>query len=72
MCDDVDEVVSRGVTGLVAETVEGSSLPLEGVDDVERGDGLSLWKKGRGGGMVRRCERKTDAKSNGDSLACSV
>jgi len=27
---------------LSAETVEGSSLSLERVDDVERGDGLSL------------------------------
>lgn len=27
---------------LTTETVEGTSLPLEGVDDVERGDGLAL------------------------------
>lgn len=27
---------------LCAETVEGSSLSLQGVDDIERGDGLSL------------------------------
>ena len=27
---------------LSTETVEGSALPLESVDDIERGDGLSL------------------------------
>ena len=29
-------------TRLSTETVKGSALPLESVDDVERGDGLSL------------------------------
>ena len=33
--------------GLVSETVKGPSLPLEGVNNVERGDGLSLWEDER-------------------------
>ena len=31
-----------GGNGLVSETVKGPSLPFEGVNDVEGGDGLSL------------------------------
>lgn len=48
--------------GLGTETVEGSSLSLEGVDDVERGDGLSLRVLGVGDGVsddVWRSEAKT-------------
>jgi len=30
------------VMNLATETVEGTALPLEGVDDVEGGDGLAL------------------------------
>lgn len=33
---------ARSATRLGAETVEGAALALEGVDDVERGDGLAL------------------------------
>jgi hypothetical protein len=59
-----------GGDGLVSETVKGPSLPLEGVNDVEGGDGLSLWKNIR--------EVRSDVKSWSewnrckDSLACSV
>lgn len=31
-----------GSIQLSTETVKGSALPLESVDDIERGDGLSL------------------------------
>lgn len=33
---------ARSRSCLTTETVESASLPLEGVDDVERGDGLAL------------------------------
>jgi hypothetical protein len=35
-------MIGGGRNGLVSETVKGPSLPLEGVNDVEGGDGLSL------------------------------
>ena len=38
----VDSCRSRGVSCLATETVKGATLTLEGVDDVERGDGLAL------------------------------
>ena len=41
---------SRGY-GLVSETVKGPSLPLEGVNDVEGGNGLSLSVLGVGDGV---------------------
>jgi hypothetical protein len=34
-------VVMKG-SGLVSETVQGPSLPLESVDNIEGGDGLPL------------------------------
>ena len=34
--------VARTSSGLAAEAVEGAALALEGVDDVEGGDGLAL------------------------------
>jgi len=37
---------------LSTETVKGSALPLEGVDDVERGDGLTLGVLGVGDGVT--------------------
>ena len=37
---------------LAAEAVEGAALPLEGVDNVERGDGLALGVLGVGDGVT--------------------
>jgi hypothetical protein len=37
---------------LTAEAVEGAALPLEGVDDVERGDSLALGVLGVGDGVT--------------------
>jgi hypothetical protein len=43
----------EGTRGLGAETVESAALPLEGVDDVEGGDGLAL-------GVLRVCNAVTN------------
>lgn len=60
---------SRGY-GLVSETVKGPSLPLEGVNDVEGGNGLSLWKNiWEARSDVKRWSEWNRCK---DSLACSV
>jgi hypothetical protein len=45
----LDERRSRCLT---TETVEGTSLALEGVDNVERGDGLALGVLGVGDGIT--------------------
>ena len=37
---------------LSTETVEGASLALEGIDDIERGDGLALGVLGVGDGVT--------------------
>ena len=42
---------SVGSRRLSAETVEGAALSLEGVHDIERGDGLSLGVLGVGDGI---------------------
>ena len=42
----------RRVGCLTTETVEGAALSLEGVDNVERGDGLSLGVLGVGHGIT--------------------
>jgi hypothetical protein len=42
-----------GVVYLSTETVEGAARALQGVDDVERGDGLTL-------GVLGVCYRVTD------------
>ena len=42
---------ARARGSLAAETVEGAALSLEGVDDVEGGDGLSLGVLGVGDGV---------------------
>jgi len=46
-------VSSRSCRGhLATEAVEGAALPLEGVDNVERGDGLALGVLGVGDGVT--------------------
>ena len=42
----------RSCCCLTTETVEGTALSLEGVDDVERGDGLALGVLGVGDGVT--------------------
>lgn len=39
-------------TCLTTETVQGAALALEGVDDVQRGDGLALGVLGVGDGVT--------------------
>ncbi len=47
------KVSSRSWPGrLATEAVEGAALPLEGVDNVERGDGLALGVLGVGDGVT--------------------
>jgi len=41
----------KGVGCLTAESVEGTSLPLEGIDNVHSGDGLPLGVFGVGDGI---------------------
>ena len=41
----------EGEIGLTSESVEGASLPLEGIDDVHGGDGLPLGVLGVGDGV---------------------
>lgn len=45
-------VEERRASCLTTETVEGTALPLEGVDDVEGGDGLALGVLGVGDGVA--------------------
>jgi len=47
------EVEGRKARRLATKTVEGTALPLEGVDDVEGGDGLAL-------GVLSICDRVAD------------
>ena len=44
--------MTRRGAALAAEAVEGAALPLEGVDDVEGGDGLPLGVLGVGHGVA--------------------
>jgi len=44
---------SRRMSCLTTETVKGAALTLEGVDDIERGDGLAL-------GVLGVCDGVTD------------
>ena len=46
------QVRKASVEGSTAEAVEGAALALEGVDDVERGDGLALRVLGVGDGIA--------------------
>ena len=43
----------RGESCLSTETVEGAARPLQGVDDIESGDGLPL-------GVLGVCDRVAD------------
>jgi hypothetical protein len=64
------KIGDAGGNGLVSETVKGPSLPLEGVNDVEGGNGLSLWKNiWEARSDVKRWSEWNRCK---DSLACSV
>lgn len=47
-----EEVGGAEASRLATETVEGAALPLEGVDDVEGGDGLALGVLGVGDGVA--------------------
>jgi len=44
--------VARKVSDLATETVEGTALALESVDDIEGGDGLALGVLGVGDGIT--------------------
>ena len=44
-------VKSMGSKGLTSESVQGTSLPLEGIDNVHGGDGLPLGVFGVGDGI---------------------
>jgi len=50
--EDEEDVVSETVSCLTTETVEGTALTLEGIDDIEGGDSLALGVLGVGDGVA--------------------
>ena len=50
-CSLADENAKSVRQCLTAESVEGSSLPLQGIDDIHGGDGLPLGVLGVGDGI---------------------
>ena len=52
LCNKKEQLEKPTTKRLSTETVEGSALTLEGVDDVEGGDGLSLGVLGVGDGIT--------------------
>ena len=43
---------NRQTAALTTETVQGAALPLQGVDDIQRGDGLALGVLSVGDGIT--------------------
>jgi hypothetical protein len=52
VCEAKRKTVVRKVSNLATETVEGTALALESVDDIEGGDGLALGVLGVGDGIT--------------------